>query len=164
MNTGDAEIAGARTAGVIARPPVLFAAALIAGFVLDQWGRLALLNWSHATLHWVVGGTVSLVGLAIAAAGIRAFMRAGTAVPTVKPTLALVTTGVHAWSRNPIYLGMFLIYIGVGIAVRNPWIFALMLPLAITIRYGVVAREEQYLEERFGDAYREYKVRVRRWM
>jgi protein-S-isoprenylcysteine O-methyltransferase Ste14 len=59
---------------------------------------------------------------------------------------------------------MFLVYAGIGIAVRSPWILILTLPLAITMRYGVVAREEAYLERRFGDAYRDYKARVRRWL
>jgi protein-S-isoprenylcysteine O-methyltransferase Ste14 len=76
----------------------------------------------------------------------------------------LVTTGIHGWSRNPIYLGMFLIYGGIGVAAQSPWILILMLPLAITVRYGVVAREEAYLERRFGDAYLNYKRRVRRWL
>jgi protein-S-isoprenylcysteine O-methyltransferase Ste14 len=76
----------------------------------------------------------------------------------------LVTTGIHGWSRNPIYVGMFLIYGGIGIAVRSPWILILAPPLAIVMRYGVVAREEAYLEERFGDAHRAYKTRVRRWL
>jgi protein-S-isoprenylcysteine O-methyltransferase Ste14 len=105
-----------------------------------------------------------LIGLALAAAGIRNFSRAGTPVPSYKPTRALVTTGIHGWTRNPIYLGMFLLYGGIGMAVRSPWILILTLPLAITIRYGVVAREEAYLERRFGDAYRDYKARVRRWV
>jgi protein-S-isoprenylcysteine O-methyltransferase Ste14 len=76
----------------------------------------------------------------------------------------LVTTGIHGWSRNPIYLGMFLVYGGIGLAARSLSILILMLPLAITIRYGVVAREEAYLEGRLGDAYRDYKTRVRRWL
>jgi protein-S-isoprenylcysteine O-methyltransferase Ste14 len=59
---------------------------------------------------------------------------------------------------------MFLLYVGIGIAVRSPSILILTLPLAIAIRYGVVAREEAYLEQRFGDAYRDYKARVRRWL
>ena len=77
---------------------------------------------------------------------------------------ALVTTGIQGWTRNLIYLGMFLVYGGVGIAATSPWILVLTLPLAITIRYGVVAREEAYLERRFNDAYRDYKARVRRWL
>jgi protein-S-isoprenylcysteine O-methyltransferase Ste14 len=75
-----------------------------------------------------------------------------------------VTTGIHGWTRNPIYLGMFLVYGGIGIVVPSPSILILTLPLAIAIRYGVVAREEAYLERRFGDAYRDYKARVRRWV
>jgi protein-S-isoprenylcysteine O-methyltransferase Ste14 len=81
-----------------------------------------------------------------------------------QPTRALVTTGIHAWSRNPIYVGMFLLYLGIGLVARGPWILVLVLPLAITIRYVVVAREEAYLERRYGDAYRDYKARVRCWL
>jgi protein-S-isoprenylcysteine O-methyltransferase Ste14 len=96
--------------------------------------------------------------------GICNFSCAATPVQGTKPTRVLVTRGIHGWSRNPIYLGMFLVYGGIGIAVRSPWILILLLPLAVTIRYGVVAREEAYLERRFGNAYRDYKARVRRWL
>jgi len=113
---------------------------------------------------WTVAGCLILVGLALAAAGIRSFSRAATPVPTNQPTRALVSTGIHAWSRNPIYLGLFLVYGGLGMAARSPWALILTLPLAITIRYSVVAREEAYLERRFGEAYRAYKARVSRWL
>ena len=112
----------------------------------------------------MVAGCLVLIGLALAASGIRNFARSATPVPTNEPTRALVTTGIHGWSRNPIYLGLFLLYAGIGIAAQSPWALMLTLPLAITIRYGVVAREEAYLERRFGDAYRDYKARVRRWL
>jgi protein-S-isoprenylcysteine O-methyltransferase Ste14 len=59
---------------------------------------------------------------------------------------------------------MFLLYVGIGLVVRSPWILLLTLPLAITIRFGVIAREEAYLERRFGTAYRDYKARVRGWL
>jgi protein-S-isoprenylcysteine O-methyltransferase Ste14 len=77
---------------------------------------------------------------------------------------ALVTSGIHGWSRNPIYVGMSLVYGGIAIAARSPWAFVLALPLAIVMRYFVVAREEAYLERCFGDVYRDYKARVRRWL
>lgn len=104
------------------------------------------------------------IGLALMAAGIHNFLRAATPVPTNQPTLVLVTTGIHGRTRNPIYLGMLVLYGGIGMVAASPWILVLTLPLAITIRYGVVAREEVYLEQRFGDAYRHYKARVRRWL
>jgi protein-S-isoprenylcysteine O-methyltransferase Ste14 len=152
------------TAGAIARPPVLFLTTLLLGLASDR-----LLPWPFAVpagdlVHRAVAGSLILIGLALAAAGIRNFSSAATPVPTTEPTRALVTTGIHGWSRNPIYLGMFLVYGGIGLAARSPSILILMLPLAITIRYGVVAREEAYLEGRFGDAYRDYKTRVRRWL
>jgi protein-S-isoprenylcysteine O-methyltransferase Ste14 len=56
------------------------------------------------------------------------------------------------------------VYVGIGIVVHSPWILILTLPLAVTIRYGVVAREEAYLDARFGNTYRDYKARVRRWL
>ena len=151
-------------AGVIARPPLLFLAALLLGLVSDRLlPRPFALPGTHL-VYWMSGGSMILVGLALFAAGIRNFSRAGTSVPTNQPTRVLVTTGIHGWTRNPIYLGMFLIYIGIGLAAQSPWVLMITVPLAITIRYGVVAREEVYLERRFGDAYRDYKARVHRWL
>jgi protein-S-isoprenylcysteine O-methyltransferase Ste14 len=158
------EAADAETAGVITRPPLLYLAALLVGFVLDRLLRLPFPVPGIGLVHWIIGGSLMLIGLALAAAGIRNFSRAGTPVRSIHPTRALATTGIHGWTRNPIYLGMFLIYGGIGVAAQSPWTLILTLPLAITIRYGVVAREEAYLERRFGDAYRDYKARVRRWL
>jgi protein-S-isoprenylcysteine O-methyltransferase Ste14 len=153
------------TARVIARPPLLFLAALLLGFISDYLLPLPFRVSGIGPVHWIIAGPLFLVGLALFAAGIRSFSRARTPVPTNQPTRALVTTGIHGWTRNPIYLGMFLIYGGIGIALRSPSILFLALPLAIAIRYGgVVAREEAYLERRFGDTYRDYKARVRRWV
>jgi protein-S-isoprenylcysteine O-methyltransferase Ste14 len=149
------------TAGLIARPPLLFLGALLTGFVLD---RLLRLPFPAPGIRWIVGVPLILIGLAFAAAGIRNFSRAGTPVRSVDPTRALVTTGIHSLTRNPIYLGMFLLYGGIGVAAQSPWTLMLTLPLAVTMRYGVVAREEAYLAGRFGDAYRDYRARVGRWL
>ena len=164
MDPAGQHVNDTKTAGVIARPPFLYLTALLLGLVLDR-----LLPWPFAVpagdlVRWAVAVSLILIGIALAIAGVRSFSSAATPVPTSKPTRALVTTGIHGWSRNPIYVGMFLLYGGIGIAARSPWALILMLPLAITMRYGVVAREEAYLEGRFGDAYRDYKTRVRRWL
>lgn len=152
------------TAGVIARPPILFIAAVLLGLASDRVLPRPFNVPAGDLVHWAVAGSLILVGLALAAAGIRNFSHAATPVPTNEPTRTLVTTGIHGWSRNPIYLGMFLVYVGIAIAARSPSTLILTLPLAITIRYGVVAREEVYLGRRFGEAYRDYKARVRRWL
>jgi protein-S-isoprenylcysteine O-methyltransferase Ste14 len=152
------------TAGVIARPPLLFLAALLLGLASDRLLPLPFAVPGGNLVRWTVASSLIVIGLGLAAAGIRNFSRSATPVPTNEPTRALVTTGIHGWTRNPIYLGLFLVYGGIGIAAHSPWILVLTLPLAITIRYGVVAREEAYLERRFRDAYRDYKAHVRRWL
>jgi protein-S-isoprenylcysteine O-methyltransferase Ste14 len=154
----------AGTAGLIARPPVLFLAALLIGFVLDRLVHVPFPVPGVDMVHRIIGGSLIVIGVSLAAAGIRNFSRAGTPVRSIESTRALVTTGIHGRTRNPIYLGMFLLYGGIGVAAQSPWSLVLTLPLAITIRYGVVAREETYLERLFGDAYRDYKARVRRWL
>ena len=163
MDPTGQRVTDTETAGVVVRPPLLFLGALLIGFVLERLLRLPSPAWGDDLAYWIIGGSLILIGLALAAAGIRNFSRRGTPVQSVKPTRALVTTGIHGWTRNPIYLGMFLLYAGIGVAAQSPWILILTVPLAITIRFGVVAREEAYLERRFGDAFREYKARVRRW-
>jgi protein-S-isoprenylcysteine O-methyltransferase Ste14 len=115
-------------------------------------------------IYWIAGVGLILIGGGIFVAGASNFSRAATPVPGNRPVRALVTSGIHGWSRNPIYAGMSLVYGGIAIAARSPWAFVLALPLAIVMRYFVVAREEAYLERCFGDVYRDYKARVRRWL
>jgi protein-S-isoprenylcysteine O-methyltransferase Ste14 len=158
------QVNDAGTAGVIARPPLLFLGALLLGLGADRLLPSEFAVPGGDLILWALGGCLILAGLAFFAAGIRNFFRAATPVPTNEPTRALVTTGIHGWTRNPIYLGMFLVYGGIGVAAQSTWVLFLALPLAILIRYGVVAREEAYLERRFGDTYRDYKARVRRWL
>jgi protein-S-isoprenylcysteine O-methyltransferase Ste14 len=152
------------TAGVIARPIFLFLAALLLGLLADRLLPLPFTIPGGELRRWILADAGSVIGLALMIAGMRNFSRAATPVPTNAATRALVATGVHAVSRNPIYLGMFLVYGGLALAPPSPWALILALPLVITIRYGVVAREEAYLERRFGDTYRDYKTRVRRWI
>jgi len=164
MGSARQQPSDAATAGVIMRPPLLYLACLLLGLALDRVLPLPLTLPEAGLIRWTAGGGLIVVGLAIMAAGIRNFSRAATPVPSNQPVRALVTTGIHSWSRNPIYVGMFFLYAGIGMAARSPWVLILALPLLIILRYGVVAREEAYLERRFGGAYRDYKARVRRWL
>lgn len=149
---------------VITRPPFLFLGALLLGLVLDRVAGLPFRIPGGDLAHAITGASLVLGGLAIGITGIRNFTRAGTPVRSVHPTQALVTTGIHGRTRNPIYIGMFLVYLGLAVAAHSPWALLLTVPLALLIRWGVVAREEAYLERRFGGAYLEYKSRVRRWL
>jgi protein-S-isoprenylcysteine O-methyltransferase Ste14 len=100
----------ARTAGVIARPPLLFLGALLLGLISDHLLPLPISVSRAGSIHWIgaiVSACLIAIGVMLVAAGIRNFSEAGTPVPTNEPTRTLVTTGVHSWTRNPIYLGFF---------------------------------------------------------
>ena len=91
-------------------------------------------------------------------------MRAGTNVPPHKPTLVIVTDGPFRFTRNPLYVGGSLAYIGLCLFFNLVWGLILMLPMLVLLNWGIVRREEAYLERKFGEAYRAYKARVPRWI
>jgi protein-S-isoprenylcysteine O-methyltransferase Ste14 len=81
----------------------------------------------------------------------------------MQPTTALVTVGPFRYSRNPIYMALTLLDVGVALLINALWILLLVIPAVLVLRYGVIAREEAYLTRKFGDAYRQYTTQVRRW-
>lgn len=167
MNSIKAQDGDTEAARTIVRPPFLFLVSLLLGFILDHVLPLTFPITRTGLAHWIsaaIAVCLGLIGVGLFAAAIRNFSSAATPVRGTKPTRALVTTGIYGWSRNPIYLGMFLFFVGIGVVVRSPWTLILTLPVAVIMRYVVVAREEAYLERRFADMYRDYKGRVRRWL
>jgi protein-S-isoprenylcysteine O-methyltransferase Ste14 len=152
----------ADTANVIVRPPIAWALAVLVGLALD-W--LVPLPFVPAALpvRWL-GALLFALALALFAWAIATMTRAGSSVPTSLPTTAIVDTGPYRFTRNPIYLGMVLALVGLAIAFDSLWLLLTLVPFALVIRYGVVAREEAYLERKFGDVYRRYRSRVRRWL
>jgi protein-S-isoprenylcysteine O-methyltransferase Ste14 len=82
----------------------------------------------------------------------------------MQPTAALVTEGPFRYSRNPIYVALTLLYLGVALLINALWILLLVVPAVLVLRYGVIAREEAYLAWKFGDTYRQYTAQVRRWL
>ena len=149
------------TAGVIAPPPLIFLAALGAGFKLDK----SIRRGSVPLKVRVPAGAAALVaGTALMRTFVQAFARAGTPLDPYKPSEAIVTDGPYRLTRNPAYLGMTLTYAGISLLSDSPWaLVPLPIAVAVTDR-GVIAREERYLERKFGAPYLEYKRRVRRWI
>jgi protein-S-isoprenylcysteine O-methyltransferase Ste14 len=152
----------ADTSNVLVRPPIALAVALIAGLALS-W--LMPLPFVPAAVPAVwLGAAVFAVALALFAWAVTTMSRAGSSVQTSQPTTAIVDTGPYAFSRNPIYVGMMLGLTGLAIAFNSLWLLVTLALFACVIRYGVVAREEAYLDRKFGDVYRGYRMRVRRWL
>ncbi len=92
------------------------------------------------------------------------FRRARTSILPVRPTSAVIEAGPYRYSRNPIYVGMFVIVVGAAIGLDSLWQFAALVALYAMLRWGVVAREEAYLTRKFGTTYQDYARRVRRWL
>jgi protein-S-isoprenylcysteine O-methyltransferase Ste14 len=152
----------ADTAPVIIRPPLAWALAVIAGLALNWLVPLPFLP-ADLPAGWL-GAMVFVLALGLFAWAIVTIIRAGSHVPTHLPTTTIVESGSYRFTRNPIYLGMFLGLTGLAIAFDSLWLLIMLVPFALVIRYGVVAREEAYLERKFGDVYRAYRSRVRRWL
>ncbi len=150
-------------AKVIAPPPVLFLGALTLGLLID-FLVYRLPTGIPDTLRF--GGAAFLVaaGVILLFLAVSGFSRAGTGVRHAAGSSALVTTGAHAVTRNPMYLGMALVYAGLALLVDSMVTLALLPPLLLVIQFGVIAREERFMEAKFGDDYRAYRKRVRPWI
>ena len=137
------------TANVI-RPPIAWALAVLAGPALNCRMPLPFLP-AGVSAGWF--GAI-VFALALVAWAITTVTRAGSNVPTNLPSTTIVETGPYRFTRNPIYLGMVLGLIGLAIAFDSLWLLMMLVPFALVIRYGVITREEAYLERKFGDVYR----------
>ena len=147
---------------VLIPPPIPWALAILAGLVV---GWLYPLHFVPASIPraWV-GGGLFVLAVALAVWAIVTIREAGTQFDVHKPTTAIVENGPYRFTRNPIYLGMFLSQAGIAIGFDDLWVLATLVPFYFVIRHGVVAREEAYLERKFGSVYLGYKSRVRRWL
>lgn len=147
--------------GVKIPPPLCYFVFLVLGIVLNSdW-----INGSLGSVEQLVSGGVLLgIGLLVTIPEAFHHKKAGTNVEPWKPTTTILDTGLYAYSRNPIYLGMTLAYLGIALA---SWSLGMLflLPLCLGVmHFQVIAREEAYLEDKFGDEYLSYKSRVRRWI
>ncbi len=147
--------------GVIAKPPFIYLGFLVLGLMLNWLWPQPLLP---ETLRYTLGGALIALGLALALLSIRRFKAAGTNFDTQKPDTAILTEGPYRLSRNPIYMGLTAVYAGIGIAMDAPWIWLTLMPALAVMHYGVILREERYLERKFGQEYLAYKAQVRRWL
>jgi protein-S-isoprenylcysteine O-methyltransferase Ste14 len=150
------------TAGVLLPPPLVYAGGFLLGVALD-WG-FSLPRLPRPPWVVVVGALLVVLQVLIGFSAFRALRRAQTQVTPYKPSTAVVTSGPYGRSRNPIYLSMTLLYLGLALLLGAVGPLLLLLPVLAVMQFGVVVREERYLDRKFGDAYRSYSARVRRWL
>jgi protein-S-isoprenylcysteine O-methyltransferase Ste14 len=147
--------------GIIAPPPLIYLVPFAAGLWLQRRLPLSLELGEWALwLGWPLAGAGCL-GFVLA---LMALARAGTSVNPYRASIAVAAAGIYRFSRNPIYLADTLLYLGAALLWGSGWQL-LLLPVALgVVQKGVIAREEAYLERKFGADYLEYKNRVRRWL
>ena len=149
------------TAGVIAPPPLIYLAGLVIGLVLCA---LSATPFLPRGLAFLLGAVLIVIAVSLLLWGVRVMRQAGTSEKTSLPTTALVTSGPFRFSRNPLYVSLTLCYLGIAVAAQCLWAVAMLIVVLAVIRYGVIGREERYLERKFGADYLRYKEHVRRWM
>ena len=148
-------------ANVIALPPLIYGAAFAIGLILHVIYPMAFLP-QQATV-WV-GVALCVVSSVIVGSALSALAHAKIPFDPRKPSIAIVTDGAFRYSRNPMYVAMTLLYLGIASLVNTLWLVLFLVPLIMVIQRGIVAREERYLERKFGDEYLRYKRQVRRWV
>ncbi len=149
------------TPGVRFPPPLIFIIVFVTGLLLQRLFPII-------DIPKVIGRLISLVcfvaSVSLAASSLIMFLRAHTSPLPIKPTSALVTNGPYRFSRNPMYLSLVLLYIGLALWLDIFWVLVLAPIVIISVQYFVIVREERYLERTFGQEYLFYKARVRRWL
>jgi len=150
-------------ANVIAKPPFIFLGFIAAGLLINNLAPLPIFT---KPIHWPVylGYLIIIDGMLLALLAFRQFKLAATPIDTSKSVTHMVTSGIYRYTRNPIYLGMILAYLGIALVFNNAWLLAELILLLPTMYLGVILREEKYLERLFEDEYRDYRNRVRRWI
>lgn len=158
MNNQAAHSTYWRTSDVVFGGPLLLALAL-------QWlVPLALPQESFRPIFLIAGAALILMGLALIVLARRELRRHYQPADPGRPTSAIVSSGVFAFSRNPLYLGVACLLVGVALAFNLPWVLIMLLPSLVLCHYVLIAPEERYLLARFGEPYRAYTSRVARWL
>lgn len=146
---------------IIAPAPLLYLGAFLLVLGLHWNWPLPMLN--HAVMEWI-GRAILFLGLALNSWGVWCMLRNRTPINPYRPVKTIVSSGAFRISRNPLYVGLDLILLGLVLIFDSVWGFAVLLVLLAIMHYGVILPEERYLERKFGAEYRRYRGAVRRYL
>lgn len=158
MHEGDRDGAAVRIP-----PPLVYLGGVIAG-VLVHGFVLPLRPPLPPGARVALTAVAILLGLSLMGGAIRLFRRSGQDPKPWEPTPEIISTGVYRFTRNPMYVGMALLQIGIGVGLANGWILALVPVVLALVYWTAIRHEEAYLERKFGENYTSYKRSVRRWL
>ena len=147
--------------GVRVPPPLFYIGGFLAGVALELASPT---DGPPTAVAVAVAIAAGAAWLALDGVAIAHFRRAGTSMVPFNPSTALVTTGPYRFTRNPMYVGMACLYVGLAFALGMMWPLALLPIVIVLVDRLVIAREERYLERKFGEEYLAFTRRVRRWV
>ena len=147
--------------GVRFPPPLIYFLAILIGAAIDRFVPIRVLP---AGLTGWLGGALVLLALILAGLSFREFGKVKATIRPDHPVSALVTTGPFRYSRNPLYLVLSTLQVGIGIWMNSVWVVAFLVPVLVWVRWRVIALEERYLVRKFGQDYLDYQAKVRRWL
>jgi protein-S-isoprenylcysteine O-methyltransferase Ste14 len=145
-------------------PPLLYVAALLLAHALDvRWPIVQpSAAWQNG-LRWF-GLALIVAGFGHAASAIALFVRSRTTIVPHHRSSKLVVRGAYRWTRNPMYVGLTLAYLGVAAVLLSPWALPLLAVPLYVMQQHVIPMEERLLKDAFGEAYVQYRTHVRRWL
>ena len=142
-------------------PPLIYLICMLVGYAAHYFYPIGL--GISSGLNYI-GVGVAMLGICMVILISRSFKRAETNIEPWKPTTKIISIGIYAYSRNPVYVGFCFVPIGIGIFFNSFWILIGFIPSAVLVYYVAISKEEAYLEEKFGEEYVHYKSKVRRWL
>ena len=152
------------TAGIRILPPLIYLGGLILGYAIWWFWPVPIAPGEWSFTIRIAGGVAVLLGLWVGLSAVTVFRRIGEDPNPMAPTNALTFEGPYRFTRNPMYVGMALLQVGLALAGNALWPLVALVPVLWIVRTEVIDKEEQYLERKFGQQYRDYKARVRRWI
>jgi protein-S-isoprenylcysteine O-methyltransferase Ste14 len=149
---------------VVVFPPIVLIAILVLALALQWLAPFSLLTGIGQSWRIAVGAVIAATGVLVTARGRYALMHSGTNVNPLRPAIALATGGIYRWTRNPMYVGGLIALAGIALIFALDWLPLVMAPAALLLHFGIIRREEQYLEGKFGNEYRRYRALVPRYL
>jgi len=149
--------------GVYIPPPLIYMAFFVLSFLPQRLYPLddrAL----HESVVKAFGTLLFLICLLLSVSALRRFLLTKNTLVTIRPARSLETSGIYSLTRNPMYLSLVFLYSGLGIFIGNWWTLILLPVLIGVVQLYVINKEEQYLQDAFGQEYQSYKNTVRRWL
>lgn len=147
---------------IIAPAPVIFLFTVIAGFILQYF--MPIYVFAASILISVLSAILFIAGILIAGWALQTMRTANVSPNPYTPTARLIIAGPYQYSRNPMYLSITLVYLAIALLLNSLWFFVLLIPMILLVWWGIIQREEIFLEAYFGEQYKNYKKKVRCWL